>query len=70
MRLSFEYALNFLPHREVEITLEPRDSQDKIRYDGKRFAGQAEVFILGLLFSNILLKTLQGPLWHINSTSW
>jgi len=40
MRLSFEYALNFLPHREVEITLEPRDSQDKIRYDGKRFAGQ------------------------------
>ena len=40
MRLSFEYALNFLPHREVEITLEPRDSQDKIQYHGKRFAGQ------------------------------
>ena len=48
MRLSFEYALNFLPHREVEITLEPRDSQDKIPYDGKRFAGQAEVLILGI----------------------
>lgn len=70
MRLSFEYALNFLPHREVEITLEPRDSQDKIPYDGKRFAGQAEVFILGILLSIILLKTLQGPLWYINSTSW
>ena len=40
MRLTFEYALNFLPHREVEITLEPRDSTDKIPYQGKRFAGQ------------------------------
>ena len=66
MRLTFEYALNFLPHREVEITLEPRDSQDKIPYHGKRFAGQ------GLCGISILRagETMEKALMKVSSNDF
>ncbi|CAG5112187.1 Oidioi.mRNA.OKI2018_I69.chr2.g6430.t1.cds [Oikopleura dioica] len=54
MRLTFEYALNFLPHREVEITLEPRDSTEKIPYQGKRFAERLRKLTKGLCGISIL----------------